>query len=395
MAVTRLGAGAGNRATGTSATLGTSWASFNITASDANTVAIVAVNCSISTNATTTISATYGGVAMTQYSLINFGTTSTTRGAVALFYLFNPGTGSKTVAITTSGATKVQVAGIDVAFSGVDSSLLGAAQTAAATTHSVTSTANGYSLRVLSNGNALTSPNQTSEYLAGAAVTGQGDYISVQSATGTGSAISFTCSGTALTPNSIGIDLGPYVPKAAISTLTDDFNTGSTPDAGKWVSIFGTQSLSSGELLLAGGGALDSVAAYDLTGGAAFFQAKTATTDAQFFLTGALSHIMGWNFNSPTQIEVYDDANTSGLTGVTRTHTNGDWYRIRESGGTIFWDYSANGNSWTNLRSASSSTFVVTSVKIEWGNNGTGTPHFDNFNTAPAATNTGTFFAMF
>jgi hypothetical protein len=236
MAVTRLGKGAGNRAASSSATLGTSWTSFSIAASDANTVAIVLVNGSISTNAATTVAVTYGGVAMTALSLVNYGSTSTTRGFVGIYYLYNPGTGAKTVAITTSGATKTAVAGIDVSFSGVDPTM-GSAQTATTTTHSVTSVASGYSLRVLSNGVTTGTLNQTSEYAAGTSVVGLGDFIAVQSAAGTGSNISFTASGVATTPNSVGVALSPYVPPtpgAAISTLTDDFNTGSTPDAGKW-----------------------------------------------------------------------------------------------------------------------------------------------------------------
>jgi hypothetical protein len=183
-------------------------------------------------------------------------------------------------------------------------------------------------------------------------------------------------------------------PGAAISTLTDDFNTGSTPNANWSTSAGSASSLSAGELVVPASSALQSVANYNFTGDAAYFQMKTATTSAVFFVEDSTTFAgVGWNFNSSSQVEAYDDG-VGGLTGVTRTHTAGDWYRVRESGGTTFWDYSSNGSSWTNLRSAANS-FAITNTIVVFGNNGVGSPHFDNFNTAPAVTNTGQFFVMF
>lgn len=206
MAVARLGAGAGGSSEGTAVTFN----SFNITTSDANTVAIVGVVISVSSNSTsTTCAVTYGGTAMTRLNLTLAGSSSN-RSAVGLYYLFNPGAGVKSIVVTPGGAsTKSQVQAQMVGFSGVGPSGVGAAQTAAATTHTPTSNANGYVVRVLSGGSPLTSPNQTQDYLAGTSVGGAGDYMCMQSAAGTGSTVSFTCSGSPTVPQSVAVALSP------------------------------------------------------------------------------------------------------------------------------------------------------------------------------------------
>lgn len=181
-------------------------------------------------------------------------------------------------------------------------------------------------------------------------------------------------------------------PSAAISTLTDDFNTGSIPDVAKWTTTIGSPAVSAGDLVLPVSSAMDSATTYDLTADAMYVQAKAVATDV-FFADASL--VIGWYFSSSSVAVVFDN---TGVTATTRTHTSGDWYRLRESGGTIFWDYSTNGTSWTNLASktASSMSFPTTSMKPHFENFSAGTSaHFDNFNTAPAPSNTGAFFALF
>lgn len=181
-------------------------------------------------------------------------------------------------------------------------------------------------------------------------------------------------------------------PGAAISTLTDDFNTGSTPDAAKWTS-FGTTALSSGDLLVSASSELDSLANYNLTGDSVYCQVKTVSAGVSsgwgIFAAGG---IYGWTFPSSSSTA---QAGQSGGSGLTRTHTPGDWYRVRESGGTLFYDYSTtNGTSWTNLDSspAPAVTNVTAALFADTG----GSNRFDNFNTAPSApSNTGAFFTMF
>lgn len=196
MAFARLGAGAGGTGT-TSAT----WNSFNITASDANTVAVVLVNCSVSSNtAGTTCAVTYGGTAMKQLGWVASGAT-TERAGVGIFYLFNPGTGAKSIVATPTTGTIAQTQGIDVAFSGVSS--IGAAQNVTTMAHTVNSVAGGYALRVLSNGVTAGTLSHTTELAAGAVVGGAGDFIAVQSAAGAAT-VAFTASGAATTPLSMG-----------------------------------------------------------------------------------------------------------------------------------------------------------------------------------------------
>ena len=199
MAVTRLGKGAGGTGTTTA-----TWTGFNIVASDANTVAVVLVNWSTGTNATATCSVTYGGVAMKQLG-IQLGGATTSRSGCGIYYLFNPGTGAKTIVVTPAVVTPAQVRGIDVAFSGVSS--IGMPQNVATMAHTVMSNVNGYTLRVLSNGVTTGTLNQTTELAAGAAVTGIGDFIAVQSVAGASPTVAFTASGTATTPVSTACTL--------------------------------------------------------------------------------------------------------------------------------------------------------------------------------------------
>jgi hypothetical protein len=213
VSVQRLGAGTGARSTtAVSGTITATWTSFNITASDANTVVIVPV--AVSAGGTITDpTVTYGGVTMQRlqpaFNAISTGT-STSAGSLQFFYLFNPPTGAQTVSVA-QGNTPTSVMGVDIAFSAVQA--IGSRPPALATTQSLSLTAaNGYALRALMNGAALSAPNQTSEYLNGGSVTGVGDYLAVQSAATDGSAVSFTATGTATSPASMAINLEPLSP---------------------------------------------------------------------------------------------------------------------------------------------------------------------------------------
>lgn len=78
--------------------------------------------------------------------------------------------------------------------------------------------------------------------------------------------------------------------------------------------------------------------------------------------------------------------------------TNHRWLRISESNGTLSWDVSANGITWTNVRrTATASTFGHNNVTLElYADGGSGTSTFKNLNTAPAVSaRTDQFFAMF
>jgi len=52
----------------------------------------------------------------------------------------------------------------------------------------------------------------------------------------------------------------------------------------------------------------------------------------------------GFRFNTSGQVQAWIDG--QGV-GSARTHSNGDWYRLRHSGGVMYAEYSADGRSWT------------------------------------------------
>lgn len=101
-------------------TLSTTGGAHNCAASDAHTVVIAIVqNYRTNTN-TPTITCTYNGVAMTQ-----LGQVMPSQTATAVFYMFNPPTGSKTVTGTATWTTGLSSGGANIvvttqSYTGVD-----------------------------------------------------------------------------------------------------------------------------------------------------------------------------------------------------------------------------------------------------------------------------------
>jgi hypothetical protein len=174
-------------------------------------------------------------------------------------------------------------------------------------------------------------------------------------------------------------------PAAAISTLVDNFNTGTTPDAAKWTASLGSPALTSGNLVMPASSTLDALAAYNFTSDGMYVQAKGVAAGVAVG-AGAAFIDVGWQFNSSSQAEVVFDGSP---TGITRTHTSGDWYRLRESGGSFFLDYSTNGTSWTNLSTQSTSGYPVTAMNVRFQNTGASSATFDNFNATTGTAWTG------
>lgn len=56
--------------------------------------------------------------------------------------------------------------------------------------------------------------------------------------------------------------------------------------------------------------------------------------------------------------QVYSPSSNTVLQSATYSSTNHKWWRIRESGGTVYFDTSANGISWTNFTSIATATLV-------------------------------------
>jgi hypothetical protein len=80
----------------------------------------------------------------------------------------------------------------------------------------------------------------------------------------------------------------------------------------------------------------------------------------------------------------------AGTTTLAYSATNHAWWRIRESGGTIFWDTSSDGTNWTNFTSIAN-PFPVTNLYVVlysgyFGTETAADTFFDNVNVAPLST---------
>ncbi len=114
-----------------------------------------------------------------------------------------------------------------------------------------------------------------------------------------------------------------------------------------------------------------SAATYDITGDGAFVTVGTmvATGVAAYALWGFLidaSNQIRWFQQSGTlKAQKIVAGITTDLFSVTWSSTTHKYLRIRESGGTIFFDTSTNGTSWTNRASIVGVPFAVTALYVE------------------------------
>lgn len=142
---------------------------------------------------------------------------------------------------------------------------------------------------------------------------------------------------------------------AKISTLTDDFSSG-TINSGKWWSS--NASISGGHLVLAPPNDTDvayisSVDTYDLTDSSFFLQVISQYNEPLPFDLH-IKLIDNSNGNSVGFYLYGNDINTS-LNGLSVPSTRPIYVRISHSSANnlIYWDYSTDGASWTNVDSAS------------------------------------------
>lgn len=197
--------------------------------SDANTLAVVGVVISVSSNSSsTTCAVTYGGDAMSLLGTLQLMGSSTSRSAVGIFYKYGPKTGSQDIVVTPGGSsTKAAVAAGGQVYTGVDATI-GARFAAAATGLTVPTQADGAAFVVTTNGAALSSPNQNSLYLGGASVGGVGDYCSVQDRLATAPSCVFTNTGTGTTPETLGVALAPIqIAESYVINTASNQNLGS------------------------------------------------------------------------------------------------------------------------------------------------------------------------
>lgn len=185
-----------------------------------------------------------------------------------------------------------------------------------------------------------------------------------------------------------------------ISAFTDDFSALSS----SWTSYGTTGNISStaGQMRIVGsttftGRSLNTP--YALVGSSAVIEL------VQTLNQGAGGTYTYFNLNRDSSNKVTFDVRGAGLltarrtiagtetqiTSTTYNPTTHRWLRMREDTGTLYWDYSSDGVSWTNFTSVTvASTFPVVSVYPElgagWTGTETGTAIFDNLNLAPSAT---------
>lgn len=204
----------------------------------------------------------------------------------------------------------------------------------------------------------------------------------------------------------------PAASSGGMSTFSDNFDDNST-DTGKWTATnigTGTIAETGGKLVVTfpgspatGGGQYVSVNNYDLVANAAFIKLDTAPAsggdEAKLQLYRDATSYLDFGYDGTTDKIVA----AKGVTGIGYTNmantaynsTNHKWLRIREASGTIYWDTSTDGITWSNFHSLAT-PFSVSNLTVKIITQDfvfvSGGATFDNFNTVPAKAN---FLTMF
>lgn len=201
-------------------------------------------------------------------------------------------------------------------------------------------------------------------------------------------------------PQTVGDDIA--VIGLALSSLVDNFGDNAV-DTAIWVNSFGTYSETGGRARVscdAGYNAYSSGLTYTLAGSSVYLRAYPpaaggATTEAwaQVLIKSDVGGTdLGFELRTLTGELVmfsrtgYFDA---GAVAITYSPTDHAWLRIRETGGTVYWDTSPDATTWTNQRTLASPAWVNAAdlefQLIAHRSDGTNDyAEFDNVNTAPA-----------
>lgn len=165
---------------------------------------------------------------------------------------------------------------------------------------------------------------------------------------------------------------------ALVQDLFDNFDD-NVLDASKWTSYGSGFAETSGQAQITcaiGGGysGLNSNGRFNLTGSSARIQVVNAgnqtLTSLEAFplqLNADGSNKLQWRINSGnimarrTVAGVTTDTGSTAYSSVTHKYV-----RIRESGGTTFWDYSADGITWANLTSIAN-PITITNIQYDIG----------------------------
>lgn len=200
---------------------------------------------------------------------------------------------------------------------------------------------------------------------------------------------------------------------ALFSTLTENWSGGI--DTGIWNNWGGSPNVTvvSGEISIYNtSGAsnykgIETQTTYDLTGVAVSVQIISLPTVAAADTSWAFSPInlfitvdnrYFWEYNgaSDTLIAYKVTAGSyNNIASVAYSSTNHKYLRIREASGTVYYDHSVDGITWTNLTSIATTSVAVTALYL-----GTSVGHWataaaaytsktDNFNILPSGSNSG------
>lgn len=189
-------------------------------------------------------------------------------------------------------------------------------------------------------------------------------------------------------------------PSPAVAGLADDFNDNSL-DAAKWSPwVGGTITEASSKLQIqstttSSYRGMDSKVKWSLTGSSIFVEVPhvlTGLTSSTTYMRIQLDDSNGMSISTDgttliAQKQVtgtYTQLGAAGYSAVAHR-----WWRIRESGGTVYFDYSADGLVWTSFASVATpfSLGALTSqlaIGTDVTNASTDTAIFDNFNIPPA-----------
>ena len=190
---------------------------------------------------------------------------------------------------------------------------------------------------------------------------------------------------------------------AKTQTLTDNFLTASSS---KWSGYGSNPSVSSGRLSIVPTSSypsITSVATYDFTSSYVMIQLVQAPNVGNGTSSAAMNIQVSTGNSEQILVEgtnlIFRETvgGVNSNTSITYNSTTHAWLRIRESGGTVFWDTSPDAINWTNRRSKALGIPSPTAVRVNIfaGFFGTepapGTALFDNFNIAvpPASIATG------
>jgi hypothetical protein len=182
---------------------------------------------------------------------------------------------------------------------------------------------------------------------------------------------------------------------AKINAITDDFDDGAI-DTSIW-SAGGTITESGGRLATTSTGWLDTTWDYDLIDSEVSVEFDESAGDGFSYILFAGARdgapFVAW-YRATTTVRAYIyDGATFATQGTSFTYNSSThrYFRIRETSGTLYWEWSTDGASWTVHASVSTASLpagwdlAATKISISGNNITTGTSAWDNFNILPVS----------